>query len=87
MITIWKHILNDEINKVEMPKGATVLHFDNQRETFCIWEAHDDGTHETEVRTFVIVGTGHSADIDVERYIGTALFSGGSFVFHLFEAT
>jgi hypothetical protein len=95
MIEIWKHTIDPLLisltgnpqAQLELPKGAAVLHFGNQRERMCIWEAHEPATEGTERRTFELIGTGNQVDTDVERYIGTAMFHNGDLVLHLFEVT
>jgi len=71
---------------IQMPKGAHVLTFQNQREEPCIWAIVDPEV-ETEPRVFLLAGTGHPFPEDPTsvRHLGTAQFNGGNLVFHLFE--
>jgi|APFre7841882590_1041340.scaffolds.fasta_scaffold129104_2 hypothetical protein len=91
MRKIWKYVLEMKaaIQEIMMPKGARILHFDNQRREPCIWVEVDDTAflEIKEVREFTIAGTGHPIPIPAERliYIGTALFDNGEFVWHLYE--
>lgn len=87
--TIYKYscsleFLSDEI-AFDMPRHHTVLHVANQYETLCIW-ALVDPNFEAVTARFRIAGTGHVIDDwDEWEYRGTALFQGGTLVFHVFE--
>ena len=86
MKTIWKYeiILGGRV-KIDMPKDATMLHFEVQREIPRLW-ALVDSDNKTEPREFVIVGTGHSIDKGLNlKYIGTTLMMEDRLVWHLFE--
>jgi hypothetical protein len=75
--------LADEV-VVEIPVFAKILRVDLQFGEPCMW-ALVDTDEKPSKRRFMWCGTGHSAD-GVGAYVGTVLVSGGSFVFHLFEA-
>ena len=81
---VWKQELHfvEESQIILVKKGAEVLHFGDQRGIPCLWFRINPYA-ETEERIFVIRGTGHPGALGT--YIGTALFDGGSLVFHLFE--
>jgi hypothetical protein len=86
-MVIWKHqfpplLAGGEFN---LPRGAKVLHFDQQHGQFCFWEIHTDGETATDRRVFQVLGTGHAATVDPDRHIGTCLVHDGDYVFHLFE--
>jgi len=68
-----------------MPKGAEVLCVQMQDGIPCMWAMVDTSTMERERRLFRILGTGHPADNDVGKYVGTYQMMGGSLVFHVFE--
>jgi len=72
--------------EVAMPAGATVLHFDFQRDWPTLWALVDE-TSALYVRTFEVYPTGGEVPEDnpdyVRRYVGTALQ--GSHVWHCFE--
>ena len=86
MKTVYKYPLevNDEVI-VMMPKGARVLSVQVQNGRPCLWaECNPDG--EPVLRTFLIRGTGHPIDDEIEKeYIGTIQMCEGSIVFHVFE--
>lgn len=84
---VWKHPLPQVTNTLRLTRGAKILGFAEQRGTLCLWEAHEDGATATEERSFEVAGTGITADVDPGRFLGTALASVGTFVFHLFETT
>lgn len=83
MITVHKAVI--ESHFVSMPKGAEILYFGNQNETPCLWFRCD--TYQPIVaREIALCGTGHVAPSNSDgRYIGTAIFNGGSLVLHAFE--
>lgn len=82
--TIWKFPLRvNDVQDIEMPRGATILHVNLQYNTICLWALVDpDATRER--RLIAICGTGHSAPDD-GRYIGSVMMMGGDLVFHVFE--
>lgn len=76
--------ISDE-QKVLMPVGAKVLTVQVQNGVPCLWaECNPDA--ECVYRTFLIRGTGHPIDDNIEKeYIGTIQLYGGSLVLHVFE--
>jgi len=82
---VWKYELmpNDYI-EIEMPIGATILCFDLQGETACIWVLVNPSAQK-EIRRFRFAGTGHPITDEETIYIGTLQMFGGGLVFHLFE--
>lgn len=90
MRTIFKYTLRfDEVIELLLPRGATIIHFGNQRETPTIWAIVDTGAEE-ETRRFRLAGTGHDLLDGLASGVsllpvGSALFHHGDLVFHLFE--
>jgi hypothetical protein len=86
-IVVWKHDLGDSVAiDLKLHHGARVLHFAEQHGRACLWEMHDADETEVERRRFRILGTGHpDPNLMPARFIATALFHGGDYVFHLFE--
>lgn len=85
MRTIYKYALDiTDVQRVEMPAGARLLHVANQRDELCLW-ALVDAARPTVDRFIGVVGTGNPApDIDDDAdYVGTAQV--GSFVWHVFD--
>ena len=84
--TIWKYPLRlSELQDIEMPVGAHILHVAEQFGTLCMW-AIVDPLAEKRPRRFAIVGTGHPAPDDVDTiHVGSAVCDGGRFVWHVFE--
>lgn len=76
--------ISDE-QKVSMPEGAKVLTVQVQKGKPCIWaECNPDGLPV--LRTFLIRGTGHPIDDEIEKeYIGTIQMCEGSIIYHVFE--
>lgn len=84
MEQVWKFVLKPEIN-IEMPAGAELLSVAAQGDQICMW-AKVDPEAEKETRSFVGYGTGHNIPNSSSlSFVGTALLSGGSMVFHIFE--
>lgn len=87
MKTIWKFEVPvlDRV-AVGMPKGARILSAQTQHGTLCIW-AECESNNSPEIRTFRIVGTGHTLDFDLDKskYIATFQLYDGELVFHIYE--
>jgi hypothetical protein len=84
--TVWKATLQmREIQQIAVPAGAHLLCAREQGNDICVWFLCDPAApHES--RTIAIVGTGYSAPSENEaRYLGTASFRDGQFMFHVFE--
>lgn len=87
MSVIWKYgIPLADAFTLELPRGATLLHVDEQRGTPQLWAMVVPG-RDKEKRTFVLLGTGHTSphSPDSLKHIGTFQLEGGALVFHLFE--
>lgn len=91
MLKIFKYPLSrtTDLTQINLPKGAEILHVDVQDDRPQIWALIDSDlpAHETELRSFKLVGTGHEIDIpkDKLRFIGTFFLQGRAYVFHVFE--
>jgi hypothetical protein len=84
MIVYKYQIVFGSRHTVSMPRGARILRFNNQDGVPCIWALVDP--HEVaEERKFLLVNTGEPFNALGLTYVGSALFSGGSLVWHLFE--
>lgn len=85
MSAVYKSTLTPaDVQKITVPKGAEILCAREQREAICVWYRCEPEAPPEE-RVIAIVGTGHPAPRD-GRYLGTASLSGGSLMFHVFEA-
>jgi hypothetical protein len=87
MKTIYKYEMTARQKEcvVQMPQGAVILTIDTQFDTLCIW-ALVDTTAPDELREFLIIGTGHDADLPNHcKYINTVQVQAGAFIFHIFE--
>jgi hypothetical protein len=72
---------------IYLPVGAKILHFGNQGEIPTLWVEVDPDA-PIELRYFHVVGTGHELPTNTKSvYIGTALFEGGVYVWHLYEVS
>jgi hypothetical protein len=88
MKTIWKYELEPQQNqKVKMPKGAVVLHADEQRDEICIWcEVNPDALQED--RQIDVYDTGFQMDdaiIENSRYVSSVKLRNGTLIFHVYE--
>lgn len=77
MKTIWKYTLEiTDIQHVDLPEGAEVLHVDNQNESLCMWALVDPKAKPGPMRYFEIFGTGHPIKEDVgvsRKFLGTVI--------------
>lgn len=85
MRKIFKYPLKvEDVQMVEMPKGAAVLCVQTQGNTPCLWADVDPQAPKV-CRSFVTYGTGHPMDDGQARhYIGTYQLRGGALVFHVY---
>jgi hypothetical protein len=71
------------VYEVNLPLDAQILHVGVQNGIICIWALVTPGvvfiTHQIQ-----IVGTGREAPERFEKYLGTVMQGGGTFVWHLF---
>lgn len=59
MKAIYKYILQpDDVCKIEMPKGAKVIHVHEQRGEICLWAEVDPKITIMEEREFFVYPTG-----------------------------
>lgn len=86
IMCIWKFELTiTDLQSVEMPSKASILHVDNQRGVLCIW-AIADPQADYESRTIEIVGTNqHLQPCESRVFLGTVIDE--PFVWHVFERT
>lgn len=88
MNAIWRFPIEmnpDGRIAIEMPTGARILTIQVQERAPnmpSIWVLCDDKAPPLE-RHFQIIGTGHTADVEADKYVGT--WQQGGFVWHLFE--
>lgn len=68
-----------------MPEDAQILHFGNQYDRPTIWVSVDP-SRLPQPRVFLTFGTGHEIPEDpLYKYIGTATFKEGMYIWHLYE--
>lgn len=74
-----------DIQIIDMPANAQILHVDVQSERICLW-AVVEPTARLVPRRFHIVGTGHDMPkYVVLQHLGSVLMHQGTFVWHIFE--
>lgn len=82
--TIWKIRLHPvDVQTVEIPLGAKILHCREQDDAACIWFLCDP-TQLTQPRRFRMYGTGHDEPV-TGSYVGTCMLREGRLVVHVFE--
>lgn len=82
MRTIHKYVLDEGRNELLTYECARFIHVDNQQERVTVWAEVRTMAREC-MRTLHIVGTGGEVPADAD-YVGSALVSGGAFVFHVY---
>jgi hypothetical protein len=86
--SVWKYplaVTDEDDFKIEMKKGAQILHLDTQQGMPCLWALVDPNA-PVEGRYFHIAGTGHPIEgYEFMKHIGSFMLYGGSLVFHVFE--
>ena len=87
MSRIYKYLLQfTEIQEIEMPKGAQVIHVGVQANSICLW-AIVDTAHPAERRSFAILATGHhNFDPGIVHHLGSVIMNEGALVWHVFES-
>jgi len=83
MNTIYKYPIEiTDIQEIEMPINAEVIHAGlDPQGTPCVW-AKVRTDNKTDIFTFYIVGTGNSIPVMARRHVGS--FNHGPFVWHVF---
>ncbi len=83
MKTIYKYPLTGiNVQTVQMPVGAKILHAAYQANTIMLLALVDDNA-PLEERKIGVWGTGHEVDQEFLKHIGTVVVDG--FLFHVFE--
>jgi hypothetical protein len=83
MKRIFKYTLEvAEEQVINLPFGFKILSIQVQAGKPCIWVLIDDAHDGTEEVYFYTIGTGHSADLMPNNFVGTYQY--GPLVFHVF---
>ena len=85
MRTIYKYELSltDDIQTINLPRGAHILRFGEQDGQVVMWvDVRTD--NEKDLHTFLIVGTGHDITDYPSVYLDTVQMSNG-LVWHIYE--
>jgi hypothetical protein len=82
----WKYPLGmtSADQAIEMPKGASIVHVDNQGGVPCIWVLVNPDA-EPVTRTFCLLATGQRFDLEEWKRWGTVVLAGGDLVFQVVE--
>jgi hypothetical protein len=83
--TIYKYELQIQagIQSLMMAQGANVVLVANQSERLTLWVEFTLNAPMI-TRQFLVFGTGHTIREDT-RYVGSAIFANGNFVWHVYE--
>lgn len=86
VMAIWKFTLDPYGTRVQMPKGARLLHVHEQAGDVCVW-AEVDMTAPNVDRILIPVGTGHPIPRVALAYVGTAhlVEAGTPVVLHVYD--
>lgn len=82
MKTIWKFELEQGVQRLRVPEGATFLSAEMQHGQLCLW-AIVDPTAKKVPRGVQVIGTGHPFFPEGLKYINTVI--DGLYVWHVFE--
>lgn len=88
MSRIYKYpLVFTEVQEIEMPKGAQVIHVGVQAGVICVW-AIVDPTRPVERRSFAILPTGRpDFNPKIVQHLGSVIMAGDALVWHVFEPT
>lgn len=87
MKRIYKYPVTPYPFVLELPQEARVLTVQVQGKEPKMWVIVDP-EKQTELRAFIVIGTGHDIDEQLEKnlsFIGTFQMKRGALIFHLFE--
>lgn len=73
------------VTEFQIPEGARFMHCDSQGDDMCMWFECPVGETRTRLRGFEVFGTGDPTIPEHMIYVGTGMFAGGRFVFHVYE--
>lgn len=84
--TVWKFTVHPWDTRVEMPKGARLLHVHEQGGDVCLWAEVDPAAPKVD-RVVLVFGTGHPIRHEQIEYVGTAhlVEAGQSLVLHVYD--
>lgn len=75
------------VTEFQIPEGSRFMHCDSQDDAMCMWFEAPVGETRTVQRGFRIFGTGDPTIPEHMTYVGTGMFAGGRFVFHVYEVS
>lgn len=82
--TIWKSQLEiKDRQDIAVPKGTVFLTAREQHGSPCVW-FRCDPTAGQEIKTILMIGTGHPAPENEAFYLGSCHLQNGDLVFHIF---
>ena len=72
---------------IELPRGAEIIHVDNQKEIATFWYNRAVGDIPFVKRNIYMFATGQVISKNLQRmyYVGTVLFKGGDIVCHFYS--
>jgi hypothetical protein len=85
MKKIFKYRLMDA-DYLTVPAGSKILPVAEQRNDIVIYALVDPDVKEKTIYSFLVTGTGHEIEEDLNdyRFLGTVSLLAGSFMFHIF---
>lgn len=87
MSTIWKYVLFEGINQLELPENSYPISVVNQNGNLIMYCFVEPDFEDSNMCTFEVVGTGYPviSNPNNSNFIGTVLFEGGQLVYHVFQ--
>jgi hypothetical protein len=83
-MVIWKYPLEGAVNRIEMPKGARVIHVDIKRDSICLW-AEVEPSLPKEEREFRVIYTGRPFNPYGLNYIASVMDPDRVNIYHVYE--
>ena len=81
---IFKYIISQGEQIIDMPRGAKLLSIAEQRNNIVLY-ALVDPTNPIAKRRILVVGTGWGFSVNIEKFIGTVNLVDGELMFHVFD--
>lgn len=81
---VYKYVLLNTINRINLPPGARVLHIGEQERKVYMWVMLNPDCNTTVSRKFEVVPTGEKFDDDELEFLGTVVMKNEE-VYHVFE--
>jgi len=87
MAVIWKWVLREQEQIIEVPLGTTLLSTGwDPKSGVCVWgRVPDPNTVRTEKRRIIVIGTGQEYPNILAKFLGTVIMFDSGLVWHIYE--